>query len=313
MKITIISIIGLIIIGLVSYTVAQMGHGMMRGGQMMEGMHDHSPVQYNPDFYSEDMRISRGGQLYDNWWKTTTTTVKPVDNHPLWSQQNVNKRKGYSTYRCKECHGWDYKGKDGAYAKGSHYTGFSGVYEASQKKSVQELEGALKGSTNKEHDFSRYLSKEDISDLALFLKKGLINTDRYLDKKGNPIVTRIDEPILIPFGTKEITINQDGSIFGGAEIDQEALGQLKIVNFNNPHALVKEGEGFYKIKDSSIKEILVNDAKVLQGFTENSNANAIHEMTQMIETVRQLEAYQKIIQSIDEADDQSVNSLAQVA
>lgn len=187
MKITIISIIGLIIIGLVSYTVAQMGHGMMRGGQMMEGMHDHSPVQYNPDFYSEDMRISRGGQLYDNWWKTTTTTVKPVDNHPLWSQQNVNKRKGYSTYRCKECHGWDYKGKDGAYAKGSHYTGFSGVYEASQKKSVQELEGALKGSTNKEHDFSRYLSKEDISDLALFLKKGLINTDRYLDKKGNPI------------------------------------------------------------------------------------------------------------------------------
>jgi len=77
--------------------------------------------------------------------------------------------------------------------------------------------------------------------------------------------------------------------------------------------LVKEGEGFYKTIDSSIKEILVNDAKVLQGFTENSNANAIHEMTQMIETVRQLEAYQKIIQSIDEADDQSVNSLAQVA
>jgi len=88
---------------------------------------------------------------------------------------------------------------------------------------------------------------------------------------------------------------------------------LKIVNFNNPHGLIKEGEGFYKTKDSSIKEILVNDAKVLQGFTENSNANAIHEMTQMIETVRQLEAYQKIIQSIDEADDQSVNSLAQVA
>jgi flagellar basal-body rod protein FlgG len=141
----------------------------------------------------------------------------------------------------------------------------------------------------------------------------LDGSGQLIDKKGNPIVTRNDEPILIPFGTKEITINQDGSIFGGAEIDQEALGQLKIVNFNNPHGLIKEGEGFYKIKDSSIKEILVNDAKVLQGFTENSNANAIHEMTQMIETVRQLEAYQKIIQSIDEADDQSVNSLAQVA
>ena len=134
-----------------------------------------------------------------------------------------------------------------------------------------------------------------------------------VDQKGNMIMTRSDEPILIPFGTKQISINQDGSIFGGAEIDQDPLGQLKIVNFNNIHALTKEGEGFYKISDSSVKEILVNDAKVLQGFTESSNANAIHEMTQMIETVRQLEAYQKIIQSIDEVDDQSVNSLGRVA
>ena len=91
------------------------------------------------------------------------------------------------------------------------------------------------------------------------------------------------------------------------------MGQLKIVNFSNPQVLTKEGEGFYKISDPSVKEILVNDAKVLQGFTETSNANVIHEMTQMIETVRQLEAFQKIIQSIDEADDQSVNSLGRVA
>jgi flagellar basal-body rod protein FlgG len=87
---------------------------------------------------------------------------------------------------------------------------------------------------------------------------------------------------------------------------------LKIVNFNNLQGLTKEGQGFYKISDSSVKEILLNDVKVLQGFTENSNANPIHEMTQMIETLRLFEAYQKIIQSIDEADDQSVNNLGRV-
>ena len=134
-----------------------------------------------------------------------------------------------------------------------------------------------------------------------------------VDQKGNMLLTRSEEPILIPFGTKQITIDQDGLITGGSDLDQTSLGQLKIVNFNNPQALIKEGEGFYKISDPSVKEILVNDAKVLQGFTETSNSNAIHEMTQMIETVRQLEAYQKIIQSIDEADDQSVNSLGRVA
>ena len=135
-----------------------------------------------------------------------------------------------------------------------------------------------------------------------------------VDKGGNIIMTRSEEPILIPFGTQEISIAQDGLILSSSEdIDQTTLGQLKIVKFNNPQALTKEGGGFYKISDSSVKEILVNDAKVLQGFTETSNANAIHEMTQMIETLRQLEAYQKIIQSIDEADDQSVNSLGRVA
>ena len=134
-----------------------------------------------------------------------------------------------------------------------------------------------------------------------------------VDKVGNLIMTRSEEPIILPFDTRQITIGQDGSVFGGTELDSESLGQLKIVDFKNRQALTKEGEGFYKLTDSSTKEILVNDAKVLQGFIETSNSNAIHEMTQMIETVRQLEAYQKIIQSIDEADDQSVNSLGRVA
>jgi len=134
-----------------------------------------------------------------------------------------------------------------------------------------------------------------------------------VDKGGNIIMTRSEEPILLPFDTKQITIGQDGSVFGGTELDSESLGRIKIVDFNNRQALTKEGVGLYKISDSSIKEILVDDAKVLQGFTETSNANVIHEMTQMIETVRQLEAYQKIIQSIDEVDDQSVNNLGRVA
>ena len=135
---------------------------------------DYSPIRPSKENLTEEMRISRGGQLYDNWWKATTEAKKPQDDHPLWKLQDTNKRKGYSTYRCKECHGWDYRGEEGAYSKGSHFTGFDGVYMASQKMSVEELEGVLKGSTNKDHDFSGYLSEEYITDLALFLKKGVI-------------------------------------------------------------------------------------------------------------------------------------------
>lgn len=162
-------------------TWAQMGD-MMRGG-----MHDISPIKYSPDRFTKEMHISRGGQLYDNWWKTTVNTLKPEGNHPLWKTQTTNKRNGYSTWRCKECHGWDYRGKDGAYSKGSHYTGFKGVLQSSRKMSIKELEAVLKGSTNKEHDFSKHISDNDIADLALFLKEGIVDTRNIINTDATPL------------------------------------------------------------------------------------------------------------------------------
>jgi thiosulfate dehydrogenase len=152
----------------------------------------HSPLQLPSEKFTQKMHISRGGQLYDNWWRTTVDTKKPEGNHPLWKSQDANKRSGYASYRCKECHGWDYRGKDGAYGEGSHYTGFPGVYETSQKMTVKELDSAIRGSTNSNHDFSRYLSKDDISDLALFLKKGVIETGSYVNANGTPVDGNID-------------------------------------------------------------------------------------------------------------------------
>jgi len=150
------------------------------------GINDFTPMEYFQEQITEEMRISRGGQLYDNWWKTTVDIRRPEGEHPLWKAQTSNKRTGYSTYRCKECHGWDYRGKDGAYNSGSHYTGFQGVYVSSQKMTVKELIAVLKGSTDKDHDFSGFLSEDDMSDLAMFLKKGTIDLTELINTEGLP-------------------------------------------------------------------------------------------------------------------------------
>src|SRR3990172_2048692 len=92
--------------------------------------------------------IARGGQLYDTWWKVVPGAKEPKDNQPLWALQTTNKRKGSVSWRCKECHGWDYAGKDGAYGSGSRYTGFAGVWNAAHKKSVDELAPILRGLAN---------------------------------------------------------------------------------------------------------------------------------------------------------------------
>ena len=125
--------------------------------------------------------IALGGKLYDNWMKTAGVAT-PSGNSTLWAGQATNTRSGADTWRCKECHGWDYKGKDGAYGKGSHLTGFPGVYGAATTKTVAELTSVLKGSANANHNFSTYLNEEQISALANFLKVGaVLDETQYID------------------------------------------------------------------------------------------------------------------------------------
>ena len=127
--------------------------------------------------------VAIGGRLYDMWWKAVPDVKPPEGNHPLWALQSTNKRKGLVTWRCKECHGWDYRGKDGAYGSDSHKTGFPGVIGA-RARSVDQLKAALKGATNSKHDFSSLLNDTALTNLATFLKDGLLDLSTAIDAKS---------------------------------------------------------------------------------------------------------------------------------
>jgi len=130
----------------------------------------------------------RGGQLYDHWIEVLGVDT-PADSHALWGKQTTNTRKGADTWRCKECHGWDYKGSEGAYGSGSHKTGFVGVIQVAGKDPSGIL-ASLKGGTNPDHDFSAVMDDQALTDLALFLSKDMLDTTAIImDKKpvgGDP-------------------------------------------------------------------------------------------------------------------------------
>ena len=46
-----------------------------------------------------------------------------------------------------------------------------------------------------------------------------------------------------------------------------------------------------------------------QGYLEASNVNVVEEMVNMIETQRSFEAYQKIIQTTQQTDEQAINKI----
>jgi len=121
-----------------------------------------------------------GAQLYDKWYAVLGLPA-PQGDMPIWSRQSTNTRSGTETWRCSECHGWDYKGVNGAYAFGSHYTGFPSLILATADMTEEDIVAHLKGENDSAHDFSSYLDENAMGQVATFLKEGLIDDSEYID------------------------------------------------------------------------------------------------------------------------------------
>src|SRR3989304_140879 len=163
--------------------------------------------------------VVRGGLLYDTWWVAMVAEEEghamegePTTDQPLWKTQTTNTRSGAETWRCKECHGWDYKGKDGAYGSGSHETGFAGIF-GSRSKPASEILAAMKGSTNPDHDFSKVMDEQALIDLALFVTQGQIDAAEQINadktSKGDAAQgkTKFEEVCLFCHGPQGNAIN----------------------------------------------------------------------------------------------------------
>ncbi len=117
--------------------------------------------------------IARGGRLYDKWYAVVDAD-KPDTSHPAYPADKKYAKKPGSNWRCKECHGWDTMGKDGAYASGKHSTGIKGVNNADAASIIS----VIKDDT---HQYADKLSDADMQDLANFISMAAVNYSDYID------------------------------------------------------------------------------------------------------------------------------------
>ncbi len=185
-------------------------------------------AQAAPGLLASPASVATGGKLYDTWWKAAPGAAEPKGDHPLWATQTTNTRKGTDTWRCKECHGWDYGGKDGAYGSGSHKTGFVGVSVAASKKTQAELVAILKGGSNSKHDFSQIMDADSINNLASFLKEGLVDMSKYIDSATKkPKRANAAHGKVVYEGTCAACHGADGTNLNfGSETEPEYVGTL---------------------------------------------------------------------------------------
>ena len=127
--------------------------------------------------------LKRGGRLYDKWWDENGA-VSPTTDQPLWATRSKNASgvfdnavSGEDSWRCKECHGWDYKGVAGAYATGSHKTGFPGILNRS-RNSLSLIDQFIRSGTNHSFFGTNKLGERDMKDLVAFI---MSNTEGVTD------------------------------------------------------------------------------------------------------------------------------------
>jgi thiosulfate dehydrogenase len=172
--------------------------------------------------------VVTGGLLYDKWWAVTGIDEPSVDN-PMWGRQTTNERSGKDTWRCKECHGWDYMGAEGAYGSGSHSTGFPGVFNA-QSKPFEDLVAQISGQVDPEHDFS-VMGEQAMADLAAFIQEGLEDYTPMIDADklavgGDPTTGEalFESTCAVCHGADGTTLNF------GSDDDPEYVGTIAVDN-----------------------------------------------------------------------------------
>ncbi|MCH8150154.1 MAG: hypothetical protein IH987_19615 [Planctomycetes bacterium] len=123
----------------------------------------------------------RGGRLWDKWWVENGAPT-PIGEHFLYPE--VGEQTGNDTFRCNECHGWDYKGADGTYADGSHFTGIPGVL-GSTLSALDQFDIVMSNTVVDGHSFASFgLTERDGWDLVAFLQSLVIDTDGFINGAG---------------------------------------------------------------------------------------------------------------------------------
>ncbi len=152
-------------------------------------------LAYMQTFPTDEMlwSIVRGGRLYDNWYKEIGRP-EPTRQHPAYPPEGAYAKSAKANWRCKECHGWDYKGRDGAYSTGRHYTGIKGIRDMAGADPA-EIVAVLKDETHRYRGSLAYrplMNDHDFQDLANFVSHGQVDMEVLIDRRtkkarGDPV------------------------------------------------------------------------------------------------------------------------------
>jgi flagellar basal-body rod protein FlgF len=121
-------------------------------------------------------------------------------------------------------------------------------------------------------------------------------------------------PITFQPKDRNITISQDGTVSvgeGNVAATESQRGQLRLVQFDQPGLLQKDGSSTFKAPAGATPQ---SDkiSRIMQGTVEKSNVRSVMEMTRMIEVTRSYSAVAAMLAQQADLQRTAIDKLAEV-
>ena len=111
---------------------------------------------------------------------------------------------------------------------------------------------------------------------------------------GFPVASLGGGNITIPEGSQEVAIDDRGNVSN----QDGQLGQIGIFEFDNVQELEQRGNNLYQIVGG--EALPATESRVKQGYLEGSNVKPVVEMSRMIETLREYQSLQNVMEKENE-------------
>lgn len=129
---------------------------------------------------------------------------------------------------------------------------------------------------------------------------------------GNPVLGEAG-PITFQPTDHQVSISADGtiSVREGTQTTDSARGTLRLVTFDNPQQLHKEGSSTFA-PTGGAQPTTSKTSRVVQGAIEKSNVRGVVEMTRMIEITRSYTQIAAMLQQQNDLSQSAIDKLAEI-
>ncbi len=130
-----------------------------------------------------------------------------------------------------------------------------------------------------------------------------LDAEGQLRISGMPVLSDKGEPLRADKAGPPLAVEPDGTVRQGGG----AIGRLKLVRFERPEAVLPEGQGL--VATGGAGAATASNEPLVVGALEESNAEPVTAMTDLMAASRTFEAFQRVLDAFNEVDRKLVTTV----